>query len=188
MGILALGLILFLGIHLLPTLPRLRTRLFDALGERRYKGGFSLVSALGLALIVIGYARAPSAPQLFAPFPMAVRIAPYAMIVSFVLLASANMRTHIRHALRHPMLLGLGIWAAIHLLANGEAKATLLFGAFLAYALIDLLSAVQRKATKPFAPVAKQDVIALASGVALALIVMAFHRPLFGVAVVGWGL
>lgn len=187
MGILILGLTLFLGIHLLPVMAGLRTRLFSAMGEKRYKGVFSVISAAGLVLIVIGYARAPSAPRLFDPFSFAVKIAPLTMIVSFVLLAAANMRTHIRSTLQHPMLLGVGLWAAVHLLANGEVRATLLFGAFLAYVVVDFLSAVQRGATKKFAPVLRQDLMALAAGTGLALIVMAFHRPLFGVMAVPWG-
>lgn len=187
MGILSLGLLLFLGMHLLPVMTGVRTKLFDALGEKRYKGMFAIVSAIGLVLIVIGYARAPAEPRLFAPYPAAVLIAPLVMIISFVLLAAANRRTHIRRTLKHPMLLGVGLWAAVHLLANGEMRATVLFGAFLAYVLIDLASAVQRHATKTFTPVLRQDLMAVTSGVVLALIVMAFHRPLFGVMAVPWG-
>ena len=188
MAILVLGLILFLGMHLVPVAPGLRTRLFAALSEKRYKGMFSLVSALGLVLIVIGYWLAPDQPRLFAPFPAAIAIAPLAMLVSFVLLAAANMRTHILRAVRHPMLIGVGIWAGVHLLANGELKATVLFGAFLAYAIVDLVSAIQRHAVKSFDPVMRQDLIAIAAGILLALLVMAFHRFLFGVPAVPWGL
>lgn len=187
MGMLILGLVLFLGIHLLPTLTGMRNRLFQSLGEKRYKGLFSLVSGVGLVLIVIGYARAPAEPRLFNPYPLAVMLAPLAMIVSFVLLAAANMKTHIRHTLKHPMLIGVGLWALVHLLANGELRATILFGAFLAYVVIDLLSAIQRHATKSFTPALKQDVMATVAGIVLALAVMAFHRPLFGVMAVPWG-
>lgn len=187
MKILALGLVLFLGIHLLPVATGLRHAVHARLGEKRYKGLFSLVSALGLALIVIGYARAPSGPHLFAPVPAAILAAPLAMVVSFVLLAAANMRTHIRHAVKHPMLLGVGLWAGVHLLANGEAKATLLFGAFLAYVAIDLVSAVRRRAVKSFVPAARQDAMAAGAGIVLALLTMAFHRSLFGVPAVAWG-
>ena len=65
--------------------------------------------------------------------------------------------------------------------------ATILFGAFLAYALIDLLSATQRHAVKSFEPVKKQDYIALGSGIVLALLFMTFHRLIIGVKVVPWG-
>lgn len=188
MKLLILGLILFLGIHLVPALPAVRNKLLTALGERRYRGLFSLISAAGLVLIVLGYARAPDGPRLFNPSPAAIMIAPLAMVISFILLAAANMKTHIRRMIGHPMLIGVGIWAAVHLLANGHAKASVLFGAFLAYAVLDLLSAVARHATKSFTPVLRQDVIAVVAGTALALLVMAFHRQIFGVPVVSWGL
>ncbi|WP_286758102.1 NnrU family protein [Ralstonia sp. RL] len=188
MTMLILGLVLFFGIHLLPVATPFRNRLFDTLGEGKYKGMFSLLSAIGLALIVLGYARAPSQPQLFAPSATAIMLAPLAMVASFILLAAANMKTHIRRIVRHPMLIGVGLWAAVHLLANGEAKATILFGSFLAYAVIDLISAVARHAVKSFTPVARQDAIAVVAGTALALLVMTFHRTLFGAAAVSWGM
>lgn len=187
MEILVAGLVVFLGIHLVPAMPGLRNALFRSLGEKKYKGLFSLVSAIGLVLIVVGYGRAPGEPRLFDPFPAAIRIAPFAIMVSFVLFAAANMRTYIRRAVRHPQLIGLGIWSAVHLLANGELRSTVLFGAFLAYAVVDLVSAIARHATKNFTPVARQDVMAIVGGVVLALIVMTFHRPLFGVLAVPWG-
>lgn len=188
MAILILGLVLFLGIHLVPAIPSLRNPLFASLGEKKYKGMFSLVSALGLVLIVAGYARAPAEPRMFAPFVGAVHAAPLVMIASFILLAAANMKTHIRRAVRHPMLIGVGLWALVHLLANGTEKATLLFGAFLAYAVLDLVSATQRNAVKSFTPVKKQDVIAIGSGAVLALLFMTFHRLIIGVKVVPWGI
>lgn len=185
--ILVLGLLLFLGIHLVPAMPGVRTRFYGSLGEKRYKAMFSVISAIGLVLIVAGYAHAPAQPRLFNPLPAAVLAAPLTMIVSFILLAAANMRTHIRRTLRHPMLIGVGLWAGVHLLANGELRATILFGAFLAYVVVDLLSVVQRNARKAFTPVLRQDAMAVGAGIVLALVVMAFHRPLFGVMAVPWG-
>jgi uncharacterized membrane protein len=188
MVMLVSGLALFLGLHLVPTLTSMRNGLLERDGEKRYKAVFSLISLIGLVMIVIGYSRAPAGARLFNPFPAAIAIAPIAMAVSFVLLAAANMKTRIRSAIRHPMLIGVGIWAAVHLLANGTQKATLLFGAFLAYAVIDLISASRRHAFKPFSPVARQDAIAVVAGVLLALLVMTFHRQLFGVRTVAWGM
>lgn len=188
--ILILGLVLFLGIHIVPMLTGVRNNIVASVGEKPYKLVFSVISALGLVLIVIGYSRAPATPRLFGPFPGAVALAPIFIAISFVLLAAANMKTHIRRAVRHPMLIGLGIWAAVHLLANGSAKGTLLFGAFLAYAAIDIVSATAtaRHAVKQFTPAAKQDAIAIVAGVLLALLVMVFHHQLFGASVVAWGL
>jgi uncharacterized membrane protein len=187
MSMLITGLAVFLGIHLLPAVPPARNAAAGALGANGYKTLFSLASAAGLVLIVLGYAHSDAGDRLFAPFPAAVAIAPYAMTASFVLFAAANMRGHLRHTLGHPMLLGLLIWSSVHLLANGDRTGTVLFGAFLAYAAIDLVSALARHAVKPFEPEARFDLIALGAGIVAALAVMALHRVLFGVAVVAFG-
>jgi uncharacterized membrane protein len=187
MPMLVTGLLVFLGIHLLPTLPDLRFTLVQHWGEQRYKAAFALVALTGLALIVGGYATAPPGARLFQPSRSAIALAPYAITLSFVLLAAANLRGHIRRVLKHPMLIAIAIWAAVHLLANGDTRSTALFASFLAYALVDLVSAVQRHATRLFAPTARHDVVALAAGIVAALVVMALHRVLFGVAVVPWG-
>jgi uncharacterized membrane protein len=190
MTLLVAGLVLFLGTHLVPTVPALRAALQGALGERRYRAAFSLVSAIALVAVVAGFAHTGEAgrARVFAPLPGAIAIAPYAMVASFVLFAAANLRGHIRHALGHPMLLGLLVWSLVHLLANGDRRGTVLFGAFLAYALVDLASAIARRAVKSFEPQAKHDVIAVAGGTLVALAVMTLHRMLFGVAVVPFGL
>ena len=117
----------------------------------------------------------------------AIAIAPYAMTLSFILFAAANMRGHLRKVIQHPMLLGLLIWALVHLCANGDTRGTVLFGAFAAYAFVDLVSAVGRHAVKSFTPSARYDVIAVVAGTGLALVVMACHRLLFGFAVVPFG-
>jgi uncharacterized membrane protein len=156
-------------------------------GENRYKAMFSVVSALGLVLIVAGYALSGDRLRVFAPLPVARAIAPYAMIVSFILFTAANMRGHLRRFLRHPMLIGLLIWSGVHFLANGDRAGILLFGGFFVYAVIDLVSAIARGAVKSFVPAAKYDVMAVVGGTAVALAVMTFHRLLFGVPVVSFG-
>ena len=118
------GLVLFLGIHLLPTAPGLRGALAVRIGDKAYRGVFSLVSFVGLVLIVVGYRMAPNAVPLFTPLPAARSAAPLVVTLAFVLFAAANMRTHIRAALKHPMLIGLMLWSAVHLVANGDVAGT----------------------------------------------------------------
>jgi uncharacterized membrane protein len=181
------GLILFLGVHLLPAWPKVRLAIVRRLGEPRYKGLFSLASLAGLALIVGGYAAAAPGARLFEPLPAAIAIAPYAMTLSLVLLAAANLPGHIRRVVGHPMLLGIAIWASVHLLANGDTRGSVLFASFLVYVAVDFASAVRRHAIKPFAPSVRHDFIAVVAGTIGAMVVMALHRFLFGVAVSGWG-
>ena len=187
MAFLIAGLAIFVGVHLLPVFPSARLTLMTRSGENRYKAIFSFASALGLVLIIAGYALSGDRVRVFAPVPAARAIAPYAMIVSFILFAAANMRGHLRRFLRHPMLIGLLIWSGVHFLANGDRTGILLFGGFFAYAVIDLVSAIARGAVKSFVPAAKYDVMAVVGGTAVALAVMTFHRLLFGVPVVSFG-
>jgi len=188
MATLVVGLVFFLGIHLLPAFTGFRGQLVARWGERLYKGLFTLVSFAGLALIIIGYAMADRGRQLFPPLPSAIAVAPYAMAIAFALFAVANMRGHLRQTLKHPMLIGLLIWSGVHLLANGDARGTVLFGAFFAYAVVDLFSVVQRHAVKAFEPAVRHDVMAVIAGIVIALVFMTFHRILFGVRVVPFGI
>ena len=188
MGLLVPGLVLFLGVHLVPTSPPLRRSLVARMGERGYRGAFSAVAAAGLALTVAGFARAPSEPMLFAPMPWAIAAAPSVVGAAFVLLAAARLQGHLRRIVRHPMLAGTILWAGVHLAANGDARSTVLFGAFLAWALVDLASANSRGAVKAFEPKLTHDAAAVAAGGAAAVAFAWLHGVLIGVKVVPFGL
>ena len=185
--LLILGLALFLGAHLVPVAVPLRNAWIARAGEQRYKGLFTVASLAGFALIVAGYYFGERGPQLFAPSPTARAVAPEAMTLSFILLAAANMRGYLRHTLKHPMLLGVLLWSFVHLLANGDLRGTILFGAFFAWAVVDLVSAIARRAVKSFVPSVRFDVMAIVGGIVLAGVVMFAHRWLFGVRVVSFG-
>jgi len=181
MGTLIAGLGLFLGIHLVPTAGDLRARLRESLGPKRYRGLFSIVSAVGLGLIIYGKSIAPVEPIWpgWAPgFHLSLAVMPFV----FILLAAANMPGYIRAKLKHPMLIGTALWAAIHLSVNGDLASILLFGGILAWALIDLVSVIARDktliGTKP--PSIRFDVIAVVAGSALFFVVAYFHGDLFG--------
>ena len=182
MALLLLGLVLFLGPHLVPTAPHSRAAIVARTGDNGYRVVFSILSIVGLVLIVIGYRIAPDDVRLFDPLAGVRSAAPLLVTLSFVLFAAANMRTHIRRTVRHPMLIGLMLWSGVHLLATGDLAGTVLFGSFVAYAVVDLTSAVRRGAAKVFAPTWKHDAIALAAGLALAFLTMQFHGAWFGTA------
>ena len=111
MSILIIGLVLFVGMHLIPRVRPLRTALVDGLGANRYRAIYSIISAVSLVLIVWGFARAPIEP-VFQP-PSWGRTATMTVLpVVFILFAAANMPTHIRAFVRHPMLIGLLLWGS----------------------------------------------------------------------------
>jgi uncharacterized membrane protein len=188
MTLFACGLALFLASHLFPAATGARAALVARWGAKAYRIAFSLVSAAALLMIIFGYAYAERGPQLFAPVGAAVAVAPYAMTLVFILFASGHAPSHLRASVRHPMLLGTMIWAGVHLLANGDLRGSMLFGAFLAYAVVDLASVARRGAVASFVPRARADAIAIVAGVVVSLLVMFLHRVLFGPRVVPFGL
>lgn len=180
MALLIAGLALFIGVHLVPVSPGLRAHLIARFGDKPYRATFAVISAIGLILIIAGWHLRPERAQLFAPSAAARGAAPLVMTISFVLFAVANMRTHIRRIVRHPMLIGLMLWSGVHLLANGDRAGTILFGSFLAYSIVALISAIQRNAVKAFVPEVKFDAMAVTGALVLAYVTMRVHPVLFG--------
>jgi uncharacterized membrane protein len=183
MGILVTGLLLFFGVHAVPMLAGGRTALVARLGEPFYKGLFSILSLAGLVLIVLGFSRAPIVP-LWIPPPWSHTLVNLAMPPAFVLLATAYIPGNMKRNVRHPMLAGIFILAAAHLVANGDLASLLLFGTFAAYALLDILAVSVGVATRS---VAKRplymDVIGVVVGLIVFWVVRHYHGVLFGVPV-----
>jgi uncharacterized membrane protein len=107
------------------------------------------------------------------------------MVPAMILLVAAYVPSRIRTAMRHPMLAAVVLWAFSHLLVNGDLASVLLFGAFLAYAVYDIMSASQRAALGPLGAArggGVQDVAAIAGGLVLyALLLFWGHQKLTGV-------
>ena len=193
MLLLVIGLIVFLGIHLVPTNPELRNGLVEKLGEAKWKAIFSVVSLVGFALIIYGYHKLQvmpgKNPQLWDPPAWTRHVAWALMLPSMVLLVAAYVPSRIRDVVRHPMLLATKLWALAHLLANGDAASVALFGSFLAYAVYDRIS-VKQRAGAGLGPLGARsgglggDVLVLVLGIALyAFMLHMGHLLLIGVPV-----
>lgn len=185
------GLVLFLGTHVVTTQRDLRARLIASAGEGGYKIAYSLVSLLGLALIVYGFAtyRATGWIDVWTP-PKALRHLSVALMLPAVILVVASyLRGRIYSTLKHPMLAGIKLWAAAHLLANGDLGSIILFGSFLAWAVFDRISLKHRADSgAPPIPVGGvgNDAIAVGVGVVAYLaLAFAFHPVVIGVPVMG---
>jgi uncharacterized membrane protein len=180
-AVLFAGLVLFIGIHLLPGFTRLRGGLAARLGENGYKILFSVISIAGILLIVMGYGQAPR-PQIFEPSQTARTLLPVAMAVAFILVAVANVPGRIRRMTHHPMLIGVLIWASLHLLANGDLASNVLFSAFALWAVFAILSAERRNKRLGSGPGSlKADLIGAVIGLIVFAIVFYLHADLFGV-------
>jgi uncharacterized membrane protein len=191
LGVMILGLALFLGIHTLPSQRPLRARAIAMLGEGGYKVGYALVSILGIALIAWGFGhyRATGWIDVWSPPKALKHITVALMLPAVIMVAAAFIRGHIYMALKHPMLAGVKLWAAAHLLANGDLGSIILFGSFLGWAVFDRISLKQRKdAGAPAIPVGSwgNDMIAVAVGIiAYLALAFAFHPVVIGVPVIG---
>ncbi|NBW54138.1 MAG: protein NrnU [Betaproteobacteria bacterium] len=147
MALLILGLVLFLGVH--------STRIFaenwrqatlERLGAKAYKGAYTLVSLVGLGLLMFGFDQVRwDSPVLWAPPVWAKHGAALLMLLSMVLLACAHApRNAIKAKLHHPMVLSVKVWALAHLLANPRLADVVLFGAFLLWSVLNFRAARQR--------------------------------------------
>lgn len=180
MALLVLGLALFLGGHLFTRARGVRAGVIASLGEGPYKIAYSLVSALGLVLIVVGWRSAPYV-ELWSPPAWTRHLTVTLMWPAFILLVSAYLPGHIRAKARHPMLAAVKLWAAAHLVANGDLASVVLFGSLLAWAVVTriLLKRQERVEGRPARPASWQnDVIAIVIGTAAYGLFGAFLHPL----------
>ena len=188
MGVMLLGLVVFLGVHSLRIVAegwRLRTR--ARVGEKAYMGIYSLVSALGLVLMVWGFSLARQQPQVLWATPVWARhVAALLMLLSFVLLTAAYVPGNsIKARLHHPMMLSVKVWAVAHLLANNTLAELVFFGSFLLWAALSFRAARARDhvAGTVYAPGAATPTFVTVGIAVLAWVGFAFwaHRWVIGV-------
>lgn len=189
MAILVLGIIIFLGMHLVRVVaPGFRAGIIESRGKGTWMGLYTIVSLVGLCLIIYGFGQARGETGMLYDPPIFLRhIALLLMLVAFIVLAAGFLPAgRIAVALKHPQVLSIKIWALAHLLANGETSSVLLFGSFLAWAVILRISLKRReRAGEKVLPVfrsTRNDVLAVLIGlVAFVLFVWKLHELLIGV-------
>ena len=143
MGMLIVGLILFLGAHSTRIVAEgWRSTIIRRLGAKTWKAAYSLVSLLGLVLVIWGFGQVRQQPVQLWPAPFFMRHVAWVLTaVAFILLAAAYVpRNRIKARLHHPMALGVVFWAAAHLLANGNLGHVVLFGSFLVWAVLSFFA------------------------------------------------
>jgi len=220
----ATAMAVFLLAHVLPTRPRIRRRLTAVAGERGYLALYSLVSLGLLYWLILAAGRTPFV-QLwpFAPWQLWL---PNLLMPPVVLLATCGVgianpfsfggktgpealeafdpeRPGITAVTRHPLLLAILLWAAAHLVPNGNLAHGLLFGLFALMAVLGMwmldrrrrrqwgddrfwtlgrntaLLGLPRGGRRAWADAFPPRRVALAILVYLAI--LALHTPLFGV-------
>ena len=219
---LALAAAFFLGTHLGISGTPLRSLLVTRIGETVYLLLYAAVSLYAISWLADAYKAAPYIEtwgQIYALRPLALVVMFFAFLFVVIGLTTpsptlvgaeslARRRDAVRGVLRitrHPFLSGVALWAAIHLVINGDLAATILFGALLILAVLGAVSIDHKRADKlgadwlefaarssamPFlAIIQKRNQFRLAElgwwRIALAIIAFAamlhFHAPLFGI-------
>lgn len=180
------GLVIFFGIHSISIINvNWRDRTVDKIGEVPWKGMYSFVATIGIALMIWGYRSAQvNAIELYTPPTWFAYISFTLLLPVFPLLIAAYFPGKLKVKTRHPMLLATKLWAVAHLLANGSLINVLLFGSFLIWATVDRISLENRtpRSIPSAPPTSYNDIIAVVTGVGCYLVfVLWLHTWLIGI-------
>jgi uncharacterized membrane protein len=186
MSLLILGLVVFFGTHAISIVaPIWRDRVVFMFGAARWRGFYSVLSALGFLLIIKGFALARLSPViLYVPSTWTHRVAAVLLLPVFPLLLATYLPGRISAATKHPTLVAVKLWAVAHLLANGMLADLLLFGGFLAWAVAVRISLKRRapRSVTGLEPLAVHDWLATLFGLAIyAIVVVWAHQRFIGV-------
>ena len=159
MASLLLAAIFFAGIHLGIAGTTIRDRAIAALGQSGYRGAFSIATVVGLAWLVMAYNRAPYVVtwgmlEWWKPFAIILML-PASLLVVIGLttpnptaVAQENRLAQppqgIVRVTRHPFLTGVGLWALVHLIGNGDVASLVFFAVWAVVALAGTVS-IDRK-------------------------------------------
>ena len=141
------GLLLFLGVHSVRIVADdWRDQQRRTLGVDTWRGIYAVLSLLGLALLVWGWGMVRETPTLIWIPPRGMRhAASLFTLLAFILLVAAYVPGNaIKAWVHHPMVAGVKLWAVAHLMANGNLAHIILFGSFLAWAVVDFIAARKR--------------------------------------------
>jgi uncharacterized membrane protein len=190
LALLIIGLVGFIGVHVFVSLRPSRSAVISRIGEGPYRGVFSLVSLIGLGLIIYGFGRyrADGLIPIWSPPTFLRPITELLMWPAVVLVVAAYIPGTIKTVLKHPMLAGVKLWAFAHLLANGDLGGIILFGSILGWAVYDRVTLKRRvDAGGPQIPVGgfRNDLLAVVVGTLIYLAIGFVFHPLAGVPVFG---
>jgi uncharacterized membrane protein len=190
-AIMILGLAAFIGMHVVTTQRDTRAALIARLGEGPYKGLYAAASIVGLVLIGWGFGmyRATGWVDVWYPPAWTRHVTVLLVLIASICVVAAYSPGRIKTTLKHPMLVGVKLWAVAHLISNGDLGSIILFGSILGWAVFDRISLKRR--TDPGAPPIPaggpmKDVVAIAGGIVLFLVLgFLFHPYVVGVPAFG---
>lgn len=185
------GIILFGGLHLFSIFaPGARGTIRERLGEKPFKGLYTLVSLAGLGFMITGFLKSrsgpPAADWLYVPADWSKHVTMLFVLLAFILIAASHGKGHIKSWLRNPFSIGFALWSAGHLLANGKRTDVFMFGTFLVVALADIIMSEIRGKRPTHVPSATSDIRAIVIGMILYVVFLyGFHPYVLNLPVTG---
>jgi len=154
LAIMIVGLAVFLLPHVFTTRRDTRSAVIALIGEGPYKGLYSLVAIIGVILIGWAFARYRANEWIDVWYPPAwTRHVTVALTwPAIIFIVAAYIPGNIKRRLKHPMLVGVKLWAVAHLISNGDLGSIILFGTILAWAVFDRIT-LKRRADADTAPI-----------------------------------
>jgi len=191
LAVLIIGLAVFIASHVFVTQRKARAALIGRIGEWPYKALFSAVAIISLVLIVWGFAhyRAEGYIQVWTPPSWMRHVTVFLVWPAIIFATAAYIPGDLKRTLKHPLLVGVKLWAFAHLLSNGDLGGIILFGAILGWAVYDRITLKRREDPgAPPIPVGgrRNDIIAIVVGTIIYLALGLVFHPLFiGIPVFG---
>ena len=179
MTIFIFGLVVFFGIHLVPITP-IKPLLINRIGEGLYSGLFSLLALFGLIVIIYGFRTANTDP-LWNPLPYSRELAIVLMPIAVIFLMPGSGKTNYFQKFKHPMFMGILIWAFVHLLANGDLRSTIIFSSFALYCIVDMMFTKKITNTSNTTYPMSNDIIFIGLGLMVYTLIVYFHQYIAGV-------
>jgi len=139
---LILAALFFIGIHLGIAGTVMRDRLIAILDESGCRAGFSIATVIGLGWLVAAYNRAPylvtwGMLEWWKPIGIILMLLAALLIVIGLTTpnpTSVGQERRVRQppqgivrVTRHPFLTGVGLWALVHLIGNGDVASLFFF-------------------------------------------------------------
>jgi uncharacterized membrane protein len=191
MTALYLGIILFGGSHLFSIFfPGARDQIKARLGEKAWKGLYSIVSLIGIVLVIVGYWQSRSGPLaadwLYVPADWTRHANMLFVLLAFIFLGASHGKGYIKKWTHNPMSIGIALWSGGHLLTNGKRTDVYMFGMFFVIAVADIVMSEIRGKRPTHEPRLRSDIIAVIVGMILYVIFLfGFHPYVLNLPVAG---